>query len=73
MEHLLRTPDFEDASNGFNFLVCGGLIALAVLTDVYRSLQLTEDVARKKAEYQKHLDYYKQLRMRFEEHYLKCE
>jgi hypothetical protein len=35
--------------------------------------QLTEDVARKKAEYQKHLDYYKQLRMRFEEHYIKCE
>lgn len=35
-------------------------------------LQLTEDVARKKAEYQKHLDYYKQLRMRFEEHYIKC-
>uniref|UniRef100_A0A182NML8 F-BAR domain-containing protein n=1 Tax=Anopheles dirus TaxID=7168 RepID=A0A182NML8_9DIPT len=29
---------------------------------------LTEDVARKKSEYQKHLDYYKQLRGRFEEH-----
>jgi hypothetical protein len=37
------------------------------------SLQLVEDVARKKAEYQKHLEYYKQLRMRFEEHYIKCE
>ncbi|KFB41323.1 AGAP003651-PA-like protein [Anopheles sinensis] len=30
--------------------------------------QLTEDVAKKKSEYQKHLDYYKQLRSRFEEH-----
>lgn len=30
-------------------------------------------MARKKAEYQKHLDYYKQLRMRFEEHYIKCK
>ncbi|XP_049537880.1 tyrosine-protein kinase Fer isoform X2 [Anopheles darlingi] len=29
---------------------------------------LTEDVARKKSEYQKHLDYYKLLRGRFEEH-----
>uniref|UniRef100_A0AAG5CQP9 non-specific protein-tyrosine kinase n=1 Tax=Anopheles atroparvus TaxID=41427 RepID=A0AAG5CQP9_ANOAO len=29
---------------------------------------LTEDVARKKSEYQKHLDYYKLLRSRFEEH-----
>lgn len=36
-------------------------------------VQLVEDVARKKAEYQKHLEYYKQLRMRFEEHYIKCE
>lgn len=43
------------------------------LTHVYQFLQLTEDVARKKAEYQKHLDYYKQLRMRFEEHYIKCK
>ncbi|XP_058117734.1 tyrosine-protein kinase Fer-like isoform X2 [Anopheles ziemanni] len=34
--------------------------------------QLTEDVARKKSEYQKHLDYYKQLRSRFEEH-IKCK
>uniref|UniRef100_A0A182JZF1 F-BAR domain-containing protein n=1 Tax=Anopheles christyi TaxID=43041 RepID=A0A182JZF1_9DIPT len=30
--------------------------------------KLTEDVARKKSEYQKHLDYYKLLRGRFEEH-----
>lgn len=36
-------------------------------------MQLVEDVARKKAEYQKHLEYYKQLRMRFEEHYIKCK
>ncbi|CAH1728224.1 unnamed protein product [Chironomus riparius] len=36
-----------------------------------RFYQLTEDVARKKAEYQKHLEYYKQMRMRFEEHYIK--
>lgn len=43
-------------------------------TDWYLTIsQLTEDVARKKAEYQKHLDYYKQLRMRFEEHYIKCK
>ncbi|XP_035902096.1 tyrosine-protein kinase Fer isoform X5 [Anopheles stephensi] len=33
---------------------------------------LTEDVARKKSEYQKHLDYYKLLRGRFEEH-IKCK
>lgn len=39
----------------------------------HRIVQLVEDVARKKAEYQKHLEYYKQLRMRFEEHYIKCE
>ncbi|CRL07876.1 CLUMA_CG020915, isoform C [Clunio marinus] len=32
---------------------------------------LTEEYQKKKAEYQKHLDYYKQLRMRFEEHYIK--
>ncbi|CAO1430994.1 unnamed protein product [Diamesa tonsa] len=32
---------------------------------------LTEDVARKKSEYQKHLEYYKILRTRFEEHYIK--
>lgn len=36
-------------------------------------LQLTEDVARKKSEYQKHLEYYKLLRTRFEEHYIKCK
>lgn len=28
---------------------------------------------RKKAEYQKNLDYYKSLRSRFEEHYVKCK
>lgn len=36
-------------------------------------LQLTEEVAKKKVEYQKHLEYYKVLRSRFEEHYIKCE
>lgn len=36
-------------------------------------LQLNEDVLRKKAEYQKNLDYYKSLRSRFEEHYVKCK
>lgn len=34
-------------------------------------LQITEDVARKKTEYQKHLEYYKMLRGRFEE-IIKC-
>ncbi|XP_012286395.1 tyrosine-protein kinase Fer isoform X1 [Orussus abietinus] len=34
-------------------------------------LQLTEDVARKKTEYQKHLEVYKLMRSRFEEHYIK--
>lgn len=33
--------------------------------------QLTEDVNRKKSEYQKHMEYYKLLRTRFEEHYIK--
>ncbi|KAJ6638588.1 Tyrosine-protein kinase Fer, partial [Pseudolycoriella hygida] len=32
---------------------------------------LTEEVAKKKVEYQKHLEYYKVLRSRFEEHYIK--
>uniref|UniRef100_U5EPN0 Tyrosine-protein kinase n=1 Tax=Corethrella appendiculata TaxID=1370023 RepID=U5EPN0_9DIPT len=32
---------------------------------------LSEEVARKKSEYQKHLEYYKLLRTRFEEHYIK--
>lgn len=30
-------------------------------------------MTRKKCEYQKHLDYYKLLRSRFEEHYIKCK
>uniref|UniRef100_A0A182YG24 F-BAR domain-containing protein n=1 Tax=Anopheles stephensi TaxID=30069 RepID=A0A182YG24_ANOST len=34
----------------------------------FKLMELTEDVARKKSEYQKHLDYYKLLRGRFEEH-----
>ncbi|KAI4502795.1 hypothetical protein M0802_001839 [Mischocyttarus mexicanus] len=33
--------------------------------------QLTDDVARKKMEYQKHLEVYKLMRSRFEEHYIK--
>lgn len=33
--------------------------------------QITEDVTRKKSEYQKHLEYYKLLRSKFEEHYIK--
>lgn len=33
--------------------------------------QITEDVTRKKCEYQKHLEYYKLLRSKFEEHYIK--
>ncbi|GAB0088288.1 Tyrosine-protein kinase [Sergentomyia squamirostris] len=33
---------------------------------------LTEEVAKKKTEYQKHLEYYKGLRSRFEEHYIKA-
>ncbi|XP_078037957.1 tyrosine-protein kinase Fer isoform X2 [Augochlora pura] len=34
--------------------------------------QLTEDVARKKLEYQKNLEVYKLMRSRFEEYYVKC-
>lgn len=34
-------------------------------------LQLTEEVVRKKNEYTKHLDGYRTLRDRFEEHYIK--
>ncbi|XP_031620285.1 tyrosine-protein kinase Fer isoform X1 [Contarinia nasturtii] len=33
---------------------------------------ITEDVTRKKCEYQKHLEYYKLLRSKFEEHYIKA-
>ncbi|XP_055847809.1 tyrosine-protein kinase Fer isoform X4 [Episyrphus balteatus] len=33
---------------------------------------LTDEVLRKKSEYQKHLEGYKALRTRFEEHYIKC-
>lgn len=36
-------------------------------------LQLSEDVARKKSEYQKYLELYKLMRSRFEEHYVKCK
>ncbi|PSN30639.1 Tyrosine-protein kinase Fer [Blattella germanica] len=36
-----------------------------------RCPQLTEDVARKKTEYQKYLELYKLMRSRFEEHYVK--
>ena len=35
--------------------------------------QLTEDVARKKTEYQKYLELYKLMQSRFEEHYVKCK
>lgn len=35
--------------------------------------QLNEDVIRKRADYQKSLDYYRTLRARFEEHYIKGE
>lgn len=38
---------------------------------VFFLLQLTDEVVRKKAEYQKHLEGYKALRTRFEEHYIK--
>lgn len=34
-------------------------------------LQITEDVSKKRCEYQKHLEYYKLLRSKFEEHYIK--
>lgn len=36
-------------------------------------VQLTDDVARKKTEYQKSLEVYKLMRSRFEEHYVKCK
>lgn len=35
------------------------------------NFQISEDVTRKKCEYQKHLEYYKLLRSKFEEHYIK--
>lgn len=34
-------------------------------------MQISDDVMRKKCEYQKHLEYYKLLRSKFEEHYIK--
>lgn len=37
-----------------------------------RLLQLTDEVAKKKTEYHKQLEYYKQMRLRFEEHYIKA-
>jgi len=37
------------------------------------SFQLTDEVVRKKSEYQKHLEGYKALRTRFEENYIKGE
>ncbi|XP_075230851.1 tyrosine-protein kinase Fer isoform X3 [Lycorma delicatula] len=33
---------------------------------------LTEEVIRKKSDYQKHLEFYRLMRSRFEEHYIKC-
>lgn len=36
-------------------------------------LQISDEVTRKKCEYQKHLEYYKLLRSKFEEHYIKGE
>lgn len=35
-------------------------------------MQISDDVTRKKCEYQKHLEYYKLLRSKFEEHYIKA-
>lgn len=35
--------------------------------------QISEEVARKKADYQKHLDFYRLMRTRFEEYYIKCK
>lgn len=35
--------------------------------------KLTEDVTRKKVEYQKNLEMYKLMRSRFEEYYVKCK
>jgi len=36
-------------------------------------LKLTDDVTRKKMEYQKNLEMYKLMRSRFEEYYVKCK
>ncbi|KAG5673688.1 hypothetical protein PVAND_003712 [Polypedilum vanderplanki] len=36
-----------------------------------RLFQFTDEVAKKKTEYNKQLEYYKQMRLRFEEHYIK--
>uniref|UniRef100_A0A1A9ZYX9 Tyrosine-protein kinase n=1 Tax=Glossina pallidipes TaxID=7398 RepID=A0A1A9ZYX9_GLOPL len=49
-------------------------IASYIAYSAYRSPQksnLTDEVVRKKTEYQKHLEGYKALRTRFEEHYIK--
>jgi len=35
--------------------------------------KLTDDVTKKKFEYQKNLDTYKLMRSRFEEYYVKCK
>lgn len=35
--------------------------------------QLSDEVTKKQAEYQKNLELYKQMRTKFEEHYIKCK
>lgn len=40
---------------------------------VFILFQLSEDVTRKKTEYQKYVELYKLMRSRFEEHYVKCK
>lgn len=64
---------------GFKLVAIGQLVFLTVGDSILTNwfffcflLQITEDVARKKTEYQKHLEYYKMLRGRFEE-IIKCK
>lgn len=51
----------------FCFTVCHTVFC------AYITFQLTDDVTRKKMEYQKNLEMYKLMRSRFEEYYVKCE
>ncbi|XP_037826804.1 tyrosine-protein kinase Fer-like, partial [Lucilia sericata] len=55
-------------------LVCSSvyLPARAKVLKLALVIKLTDEVVRKKSEYQKHLEGYKALRTRFEEHYIKA-
>lgn len=44
---------------------------ISFLNSLLFHFKISEDVTRKRSEYQKHLEYYKLLRSKFEEHYIK--